>query len=64
MMGNKEMRELKYQINYDMLVRTVAVYPQILGESKDCFEGVRDRVRKEFDSEEGELIHGDFWTGK
>lgn len=64
MKGNKEMRDLKFRINYENLVATIPNFERILGESRGVFEGVRKSVRKELDESDGELIHGDFWSGK
>ncbi|CZR57274.1 uncharacterized protein PAC_07163 [Phialocephala subalpina] len=63
MKGNKEMRDLKFRINYENLVATIPNFEGILGESRGVFEGVRKSVRKELDESDGELIHGDFWSG-
>jgi len=59
------MKELKYQINYgSSLMSTIVNYPALLEGSKATFEAVAQKIREEFDSGEGSLIHGDFWSGK
>lgn len=66
MKGNKEMRDLKYMINYTVLVNTIERYPAILKEKRKIFEDVAASVKKELDELDGGgmLIHGDFWSGK
>lgn len=64
MKGNKEMRELKFMVNYQMLINTVDNFPELLEENRSLFEDVKDNIRRELDERDGELIHGDFWTGK
>lgn len=64
MKGNVEMKDLKYRLNYVTLVQTVANFPRILEESRALFEVIRDEARAEMETGEGQLIHGDFWTGK
>jgi len=64
MNGNREMRDLKYRLNYVTLVQTVANFPGILGDAKGVFEEVAGGVKEEGERGEGQLIHGDFWTGK
>lgn len=65
---NISMKELKYHINYSMLLETIEKFPEILEESRGVFEKVRDFAAAELkkldhDDEYG-IIHGDFWTGK
>lgn len=61
-------RDLKFYINYSMLIDTVANFPDILEESRGVFEEVKSFAAAELkksDREEGfGIIHGDFWTGK
>lgn len=64
MKGNRAMRDLKFRINYENLVATIGNFEGILGEAREAFEGVRDSVREELDGSDGQLIHGDFWSGK
>lgn len=64
MKGNKAMRDLKFMVNYDMLVATIERFPGILEEKRGVLEGVRESVKKEMEEWDGELIHGDFWSGK
>ncbi|KAE8450869.1 hypothetical protein EG329_005309 [Mollisiaceae sp. DMI_Dod_QoI] len=63
MKGNKAMQDLKYSINYDVLLATVDVFPEILGEKKALLEEVAKKVKTELEARDGELIHGDFWSG-
>jgi len=59
------MLELKYRLNYGMnLIGTIDNFPELLEGSRKTFEALGKRVRDELDSEEGSLIHGDFWSGK
>jgi hypothetical protein len=58
------MRDLKFMVNYTRLVATVQRFPNILGSSKEIFQAVKEKTQREVDEEEGEMIHGDFWTGK
>jgi hypothetical protein len=65
MKGNTAMLELKYRLNYGMnLIGTIDNFPELLEGSRKTFEALGMRVRDELDSEEGSLIHGDFWSGK
>lgn len=64
MRGNKAMRDLKFMVNYDMLVATTDRFPDILEEKRGILEGVRESVKREMEERDGELIHGDFWSGK
>lgn len=64
MKGNKTMRDLKFMVNYDMVVGTIERFPVILEEKRSPLEAVRESVKKELDERDGELIHGDFWSGK
>lgn len=62
------MKQLKFWVNYTMLIDTIANFPDILTQSRDVFEQVRDFAATELtkqnhDNEYG-IIHGDFWTGK
>lgn len=65
---NESMKDLKFWVNYTMLLDTIANFPNILGESRQVFEQVRDfaaaeLTRQDHGNEYG-IIHGDFWTGK
>lgn len=65
MKGNKEMRGLKYQINYSNAIGMIDKFPAILEGSRGTFQAVAEDVQKMMDKkEDGNLIHGDFWTGK
>lgn len=64
MKGNKAMRDLKFVINYDTLLATIARYPNILEEKRGILVDVAESVKSELEEKDGELIHGDFWSGK
>ncbi|KAJ5486956.1 hypothetical protein N7530_001256 [Penicillium desertorum] len=64
---NKVMKELKFWVNYTMLMNTIENFPDILEKDRDIFEKVRDLAaaeleRQNYDEGYG-VIHGDFWTG-
>ncbi|KAJ5753469.1 uncharacterized protein N7511_007622 [Penicillium nucicola] len=65
--GNIAMRDLKFYINYTMLIDTIPNFSEILGESREIFENVRDMAAAELEnmdeSDDYGIIHGDFWTG-
>lgn len=64
--GFTDMRDLKFTINYDGILNKIDVYPEILGESREVFEKVREAAKGELEGD-GEMIgaiHGDFWSGK
>ncbi|KUJ21982.1 uncharacterized protein LY89DRAFT_778327 [Mollisia scopiformis] len=63
MKGNKAMRDLKFVINYQRLIASIESFPEILEEKRDLFEDVAQSVTKELNEKEGDLIHGDFWSG-
>ncbi|KAJ5782225.1 hypothetical protein N7457_003999, partial [Penicillium paradoxum] len=61
------MKDLKFYINYVMLVDTIKDFPVLLEDSRGVFEEVRDLAaaelkRQDYDDSYG-IIHGDFWTG-
>ncbi|KAJ5960800.1 uncharacterized protein N7479_007950 [Penicillium vulpinum] len=61
---NKAMRNLKFWVNYTMLIDTIPIFPGILEGDRDIFEKVRDLAAAELEQQRGfGLIHGDFWTG-
>lgn len=64
--GNKEMVRLKFMINYEMLVGTIPNFEAILGGERErhVFGELRKRAKAEMESGEGQLIHGDMWSGK
>jgi len=64
MRKSQEMTELKYRLNYANLVTTIDNFPDILEGNRDVFEEVAKDVREKLDRGEGQLIHGDFWSGK
>lgn len=67
---NAAMKDLKFYVNYSMLLDTVANFPSILNECEGVFGEVRDFAAAELgklgDDGDGKvgIIHGDFWTGK
>jgi hypothetical protein len=61
---NTEMRALKYQINYPTMIATIANFPELLEDSREIFEDIAKDMKEKLDASEGDLIHGDFWTGK
>lgn len=65
---NHLMKELKYQVNYEILMRTIDEFPDLLEGSRKVFGKVRDSARTELGKKKERegfgLIHGDFWTGK
>jgi hypothetical protein len=64
MRKNEQMVQLKLFVNYGRLLPTVDMFPTILEESRETFRNVEDMMRKEMETGEGDLIHGDFWSGK
>lgn len=65
---NQTMKDLKFWVNYTMLLDTVKNFPTILDKNRHIFEKLHDfaaaeLTQKEYDDEYG-IIHGDFWTGK
>ncbi|KAJ5666059.1 uncharacterized protein N7477_008507 [Penicillium maclennaniae] len=64
---NESMKELKFHVNYSMLMDTIANFPGVLEESRGVFEEVKNHAagemkRSDHNREFG-IIHGDFWTG-
>lgn len=62
------MKNLKFYINYSMLIDTITNFPHILEETRGVFEEVKSFAAAEM-TKSGEnhgfgIIHGDFWTGK
>jgi hypothetical protein len=58
------MRALKHEINYPLMVKTIATFPDLLEARREIFEAVANDVKERLEARDGELIHGDFWTGK
>ena len=65
---NKVMKDLKFWVNYTMLLDTIGNFPDILEGNRDIFEKVRDLAAAELEQQSHDdgygVIHGDFWTGK
>ncbi|KAJ5640644.1 Aminoglycoside phosphotransferase [Penicillium herquei] len=64
---NTSMKQVKFYVNYGLLLDTIDNFPGILEESRGIFEQVRDLATTEskndvIDDTNG-LLHGDFWTG-
>lgn len=64
MRENGQMVQLKFFINYGRLLPTIEMFPNILEQSREVFKGVEDMMKKEMEEGKGDLIHGDFWSGK
>lgn len=64
MKKNDQMVQLKFFVNYGRLLPTIELFPEILEQSRETFKGVEDMMRKEMEAGKGDLIHGDFWSGK
>ncbi|OQD72107.1 hypothetical protein PENPOL_c001G00212 [Penicillium polonicum] len=65
--GNKVMKDLKFWVNYTMLLDTIENFPDILEGNREIFEKVRDLAAAELEQQSHDdgygVIHGDFWTG-
>ena len=55
---------LKSQINGGRLELTADEFPTILGQYRDLFPKVRERLESRAIESGNGIIHGDFWTGK
>jgi hypothetical protein len=64
MKKNQGMKQLKFRVNYGRLIPTIELFPTILEECRGVFVEMEERYKKEAAEEDGELIHGDFWSGK
>jgi hypothetical protein len=64
MKKSEQMVQLKFFVNYGRLLPTIDMFPTILEESRETFGNVEDMMRIEMEKGEGDLIHGDFWSGK
>ncbi|KAJ5616366.1 hypothetical protein N7537_001480 [Penicillium hordei] len=64
---NKVMKDLKFWVNYTMLLDTIENFPDILEGNRDIFEKIRDLAAAELEQRSHDngygVIHGDFWTG-
>lgn len=68
---NEPMRRLKLRITYDVFIKVVENFPDILQAHQKTLEEVKEMGVKEFAREPSEdegndwgIIHGDFWSGK
>lgn len=64
MKKNEMMVQLKFMVNYGRLLPAIDLFPDILEGSRETFKGIEDMMRRGMETGEGELIHGDFWSGK
>lgn len=64
MRKNEQMVQLKFFVNYGRLLPTIEMFPRILEESRETFKDVENMMRTEMQTGKGDLIHGDFWSGK
>jgi hypothetical protein len=64
MKGNHSMAAVKFAVNYGRTLATIELFPKILEDARELFTEMEAKFRQELDSQEGELVHGDFWTGK
>jgi hypothetical protein len=62
--GNYEVVNLKFLINIGRTLETIELFPDILGGSRIMFREIEQKYRGELERGDGDLIHGDFWTGK
>ncbi|KAJ5385633.1 hypothetical protein N7517_003544 [Penicillium concentricum] len=65
--ANTVMKDLKFWVNYTLLMDTVESFPGILEDYRDIFENIRDLAATELKRQNHDdgygIIHGDFWTG-
>ena len=64
MKNNQGMKQIKFWVNYGRLIATIDLFPTILEECRDMFGEMKEKYKKEAEEQDGELIHGDFWSGK
>lgn len=64
MKGNNSMAKLKFSINYGRTEQSIAMFPKILEGSRGMFREMETKYRGELEAGVGQLIHGDFWSGK
>ncbi|PYH77204.1 hypothetical protein BO82DRAFT_345428 [Aspergillus uvarum CBS 121591] len=58
--GNREMAEMKYNITFGSLKKSIARYPAIFGSSTHIIGRLEQRLNTEVVGTENQLIHGDF----
>ncbi|KAJ5545400.1 hypothetical protein N7461_007704 [Penicillium sp. DV-2018c] len=68
MLGTHQvMKDLKFYVNYTMLMDTIENFPGLLEETRGVFDEVRNYAAAESKREDHDdgygIIHGDFWTG-
>lgn len=65
---NESMKQLKFYVNYSMLMDTIANFPGVLEDNRGIFEELKIFAAEEMKKSDQEsgfgIIHGDFWTGK
>lgn len=64
MKKNQGMKKIKFWVNYGRLAATIKLFPTILERCRDMFREMEEKYKREAEEEDGELIHGDFWSGK
>ena len=57
------MKTLKYEVNIGRYLATVDHFPDLPWAERNEYVEIEKRIKQET-SEEGSLIHGDFWPGK
>lgn len=64
---NEVMRDIKFMVNYDNVVKMVDQFPNLLKESQHILGEVKNVAAAELGRKDGKefgIIHGDFWSGK
>lgn len=63
--SNKEMQAIKMTYNYEFLLSRIDRFPAILQDAKPIFEKLIQMAKNELENSDNlQIIHGDFWTGK
>ncbi|KAH1419427.1 hypothetical protein KXX32_008763 [Aspergillus fumigatus] len=63
---NEVMRDIKFMVNYDNVVKMVDQFPNLLKESQHILGEVKNVAAAELGRKDGKefgIIHGDFWSG-
>jgi hypothetical protein len=63
-MKNSFLAPLKVMVNYGRLEPTIDMFPKLLEECREMFEKMNRKYTEELETGKGQLIHGDFWSGK